>query len=145
MGLARQALDREYHLLNSDKGNLGALKELLAGKLSIYRPGADLRSPDDLIGFLSAFMTALPDANHEFTTVIESGDTIAFEGVGKGTFTQTLRTPQGPVPPNGNKLSLRFSGVIKVDGSGKIVHDAIYFDQIDMLTQLGLMPAPASA
>jgi ketosteroid isomerase-like protein len=48
------------------------------------------------------------------------------------------------IPATGKSLDFPFSAIFRVE-NGKIASIRLYYDQIDVLTQLGLMPAPASA
>jgi hypothetical protein len=51
-------------------------------------------------------------------------------------------TPQGEAPPTGRKAIVDAVEVATVT-DGKISKLYIYFDQVNMLGQLGLLPAPA--
>ncbi len=62
------------------------------------------------------------------------------EGRFVGTHKGDLQSPNGTIPASGNKLELRFADYFKVSG-GKITEQRTYWDQIEMLTQLGAMPA----
>jgi ketosteroid isomerase-like protein len=66
------------------------------------------------------------------------------EGVYSGTHTGVLATPQGDLLPTGRKLELRFRDVFQVK-AGKAVAHRLYFDNVEFLTQLGLMPQPAKS
>ena len=62
-----------------------------------------------------------------------------------GTHTGTWRNPDGAeVPATGKTLDFPFVGVFRVD-NGKISAIRIFFDQIEVFTQLGLMPGGSSA
>jgi hypothetical protein len=55
-------------------------------------------------------------------------------------------TPQGEVPATGREVALRFAVVVRGDvelGQARSVH--LYFDQLEFLGQLGLIPEPAAA
>jgi hypothetical protein len=65
------------------------------------------------------------------------------EGMYSGTHAGILTTPQGDVPPTGRKLDLRFCDVFQVQGA-RAVARRLSFDNVEFLTQLGLMPEPAN-
>lgn len=66
------------------------------------------------------------------------------EAVFEGTHTGTLNTPSGPIPATGKKVSVPFVTTSKIkDGRYRSFH--LYFDQVELMVQLGLMPAPATA
>ena len=53
--------------------------------------------------------------------------------------------PNGQViPATGRSLSVPYADVFEVEGD-RITSDRLYFDQVELLTQLGLMPDPAAA
>ena len=55
-----------------------------------------------------------------------------------------LASPAGEIPATNRRLNGRGVQLFKVDGD--VVTDTrVYFDQVQVLTQLGLMPEPAAA
>jgi predicted ester cyclase len=103
-------------------------------------PGARLRGRDDVLGFLQVFWEAFPDAHNEVVRVIAEGPIVAAEGTFAGTHTGTLRTPQGDVPPTGRRVEMRWSVACEARGD-ELASEHLYFDQLDLLSQLGLAPA----
>ncbi|MCW2615782.1 MAG: SnoaL-like polyketide cyclase [Frankiales bacterium] len=83
------------------------------------------------------FKQAFPDAPYEPVSQLESGDVAVDEGYLAGTHTGVLSTPEGDVAPTGRSLRLRSCDVLTVKG-GKAVSHRFYFDQLDLVTQLGL-------
>jgi ketosteroid isomerase-like protein len=51
-----------------------------------------------------------------------------------------LRGPAGDLAPTGRHVDGRYSGVYEFE-DGKISSFHLFFDQVDMLTQLGISPA----
>ena len=90
--------------------------------------------------FTGRLKAAAPDARLRVVTAIEDGERIAVEGVLTGTFTAPMQTPKGQAPPSGNAFALPFADVFTVAG-GLIAGHRVYYDQVDFLTQLGLLPA----
>jgi predicted ester cyclase len=87
---------------------------------------------------------AFPDARHEFTSIVEAGEDVALEAIWTGTHTGPLATPMGEIPPTTSRVEVPMLIVAKVR-DGLIASTHIYYDQVGMLSALGLMPAPASA
>ena len=85
------------------------------------------------------FFRAFPDWKAEFPSIMFSGDTIIFEGVGHGTFTGPMATPDGEVAPTGKSFKLRLVFLAKISPDGLIVEDRTYFDNLDFMKQLGLI------
>lgn len=102
--------------------------------------GMSLAGREAIDTFWNTWHDAFPD-NHLNTVGIygdERGGVL--EGRFTGTHTGPLRVPTGEIPATGRSVDVRFCEVHRVDG-GKIVDSHLYFDQLDMLTQLGQVPA----
>jgi predicted ester cyclase len=94
--------------------------------------------------FSQGFAAAFPDGKHTILSVVQDGDLAALEGVWVATHTGPMDTPQGTIPPTGARVELKFCGIGTIrDGKFASVH--VYFDQLSMLGQLGLLPEPAVA
>jgi ketosteroid isomerase-like protein len=88
--------------------------------------------------YLETFKRAMPDARAVIEHTVESGETVAVEGRFIGTHTGPLATDDGDVAPTGATVDLRFADLSRVR-DGKIVAYHTYYDQLGLLTQLGLM------
>lgn len=69
---------------------------------------------------------------------------LAVEGRVEATHTGTLVGPAGGVPATGLSLDMTFASLYRIEG-GQIVSVHAYWDQVEFMTQLGLMPAQAVA
>jgi steroid delta-isomerase-like uncharacterized protein len=89
-----------------------------------------------------AFVTAFPDGHFEVHRTLVDGDYVVTHWTGSGTNTGPLVTPTGQtIPPTGRKGMV--SGVtISEVKNGKVTRGWSYWDQVALLTQLGLMPPP---
>ncbi len=115
---------------------------------NLYAPDAvmiqaDLSSPvhgrEALLEYYRATFKAMPDWKVDMSVVAYSSDTIVFEGVGSGTFTGPLATPEGEVAPTGMKVSLKVVFLAKISPDGLIAEDRSYFDNLAFLKQLGVI------
>jgi len=106
--------------------------------------GAALRGSQASSGYAMAWLNAFPDARMVVRNEVITGDTIVQEFTFEGTHTATLHSPTGDIPATNKRLSGRGAQVLKVR-DGLIADTQLYFDQVDVMTQLGLMPAPAAA
>ena len=88
--------------------------------------------------YLETLKRAMPDARAVVERIFEAGATVIVEGRFVGTFTGPLASPDGDVAPNGAKVDLRFADVSRIQ-NGKIVSYHTYYDQLGMLTEMGLM------
>ena len=84
-----------------------------------------------------------PDLTMKFTTEVVEGDSVAVEWLMVGTQTGTLVGGPEPLPPTGKQVVIRGAAVFKVNSEGKLTQDTLYFDQLSMMAQLGLLPEPS--
>jgi predicted ester cyclase len=140
MGRAREAVERL--MTTYDCKDPAALVALYGPDALITRPGEGTMSPAAYARYFGVFVGAMPDFRHQLTNVVEEGSKAAFESVVTATFTGTLQTPNGPVPPTGNAIRFPEAGFIDVANDGTIVTDVSYADMSDLFVQLGLAPTP---
>jgi steroid delta-isomerase-like uncharacterized protein len=124
------------------------------GWAALYQPDVEWEAPggarisglEDLkVKYFDALLEAAPDRSSVVDALFAEGELVAEEGRYTGTHTGTWRSPDGVViPATGKSLDFAFSAIFRVT-DGKIASIRLYYDQIEVLTQLGLMPAPAAA
>jgi predicted ester cyclase len=138
LGKARETLTRLYDVEDNAKANLDVMSDLYSTGAEVFRSGNDQMSGEEFVDLYKAFAAALPDMSHEFVVVIEEGSLVAYEVIATGTFTGSFATGVGVVNGKGQKMVLRFAGILDVGEDGRIVRDYAYFDSAGMLKQLGL-------
>ena len=95
--------------------------------------------------YFDALLTAAPDRGSSDVMLVADGDHVVEQARYTGTHTGTWRSPDGvEIPATGKKLDFPFVGVFRVE-DGKISSIRIYYDQIQVLAQLGLMPGAESS
>jgi len=106
--------------------------------------GARISGLEDLKAkYFDALLEAAPDRVSIVDSLFAEGDLVAEEGRYTGTHTGTLRNPGGvEIPATGKRLDFPFSAVFRVE-NGKIASIRLYYDQLEVLTQLGLVPTPS--
>jgi predicted ester cyclase len=104
--------------------------------------GMKLKGPQAIKEFNQNFVTAFPDARVEAKNLFTAGKTVIVEGVFKGTHNGTLKTPMGDVPATGRKVEGEYVQIIEVD-RGLVKRSNLIYDQVQLMTQLGMAPAPA--
>jgi predicted ester cyclase len=92
------------------------------------------------MSWLGAFSDARLIVHHEFG----EGDWAAQRCTFEGTHDGTLSSPAGDIPATHKRLNGRCFQVFRVEGE-TVVETYLYFDQVQVMTQLGLMPEPATA
>lgn len=141
MSEARRVLERAIEFWNA--GDRETWAALYAEDVVYEAPGgqrisglADLKSK-----YFDALLTAAPDRSSRDVVLFVDGEYVVEQARYVGTHTGPLLSPDGvEVPATGKQFDFPFVGIFRVHG-GKIQSIRIYYDQIDLFTQLGLMPA----
>ena len=136
MGQARETMDRITDALVRGDGD--ALGRLYATDAVADSPDAGrLQGGAAIVEYMMGFRQAFPDMTWEPRYQYESGDTAIDEGWIVGTHQGVLSSPEGEIPATGRSIRLRECDVLTVrDGVG--VEHRMYYDQLDLASQLGL-------
>lgn len=119
-------------------------KQCYSADVILEMPGGmKLQGLEQVLQIESVFWAAIPDGRISRDTEFVAGDTVIAEGVMTGTQSGPFRMPQGEIPPSGNPINLRYASVKRVI-DGKIVEEHLYFDQMELMTQIGAIPAPGT-
>ena len=137
MGQARQVMDQLTAAIFG--GDPRALARLYAEDAVVVTPDeGTITGREAIVAYFTGFIGAFPDAKFEPIAGYEDGDAAIDEGVVVGTHTEPLQTPIGPVPPTGRQIHMRGCDVAVVRGDVVAEH-RLYFDQMELLDQLGLV------
>jgi predicted ester cyclase len=121
-----------------------ALLALHAADIKFNAPGGfTATNAKDATGFAMTWLKAFPDGKMKVRSEIVSGPWIVQEILMEGTHTAPLHAPTGTIPPTYKKVLGYGVQILRVENA-KIAEARIYFDQLDQMTQLGLMPTPAA-
>ena len=139
MGEARETMDRVTQAAMS--GDVETLRGLYAEDAVIETPDqGTITGRDAIVEWISGFQKAFPDLTYEPLNEYEIGNTAIDEGAVSGTHTGPLETPTGEtVPPTGKRVRVRETDLATVE-NGKVTSHRFYFDQMEFLAQLGLVP-----
>jgi steroid delta-isomerase-like uncharacterized protein len=143
MSAYRELLDRYVERYNASD---------LDGVMDLYADDAVQIMPDGIYEGWSAVRARLAqelegftELNHTVRSFIEQGDTFADEWTFVGTHTGPFRLPDGKeLPPTGKQVEIRGMEVVQVR-DGKIILNALYYDNLASMAQLGLIPEGAIA
>jgi ketosteroid isomerase-like protein len=134
---ARGVVERFYAAFDAD--DIDAATSLAADELEMIDPGlGTVHGPAPFRDYLATLRRAVPDAKAVIERTYDAGDAVIVEGRFVGTFTGPLSSPDGDVEPTGASVDLRFADVSRVT-EGKLISYHTYYDQLGLLTQLGLM------
>lgn len=119
------------------------LKSLIAPNARFSAPG-DVRlvGKDAIIGYTNSWMKALPDAKITVTNEIVSAPWIVQEFTFDGTHKAPLTGPMGTIQATNRKVSGQCVSITRFENDLS-VETRLYFDVVQLLTQLGVMPLPA--
>jgi steroid delta-isomerase-like uncharacterized protein len=122
-----------------DSGDINAAVSSCSDDVEVTDPGmGTVHGIAPFREYLGTFKRAMPDARAIVERFLETGDTVIVEGRFVGTHTGPLAGEDGDIPPTGRAVDLRFADVSRVT-DGKIASYHTYYDQLGLLTQLGLM------
>jgi predicted ester cyclase len=143
MTSTKEAADRHVKAFN-DKN----LEEFVGNEspdIEFVIPGGiTLRGRDQVREYMKLFWSAFPDIKVEATYQVIAGDTAVTEQTFSGTHTGTLRTPKGDIAATGKRVQGRQVAVQRVK-DGQVWSEHLYFDQMEFLSALGLVPNPTHA
>ena len=101
--------------------------------------GEPVRSLAEFVTLQQGFMTTFPDQHVRLDHMIAEGDHVAI----RATYTGTQSGPMGAFPASGNTVDGPFIAFFRIE-SGKIAELWVEWDNVDILTQLGLPPTMAA-
>lgn len=134
MGEAGELAVRYFDALSA--GDVDAAVALIADDGDFRSPMGQMQGKDQIRAFLGGFDTAFPGAQFEIARVIESGGSVAVEGVYRGTHDGPLLTPDGgSLSATGRDVSAPFVTMFEVTG-GAITSHRPYWDLAGFMAQL---------
>ena len=121
-----------------------ALHELHSDDIKFNAPGGfKATNAKDATAYAMTWLKAFPDGKMTVRTELTSGPWIVQEILMEGTHTAPLESPTGTIAPTYKKVVGYGVQLLRVE-NGKIAEARIYFDQLDQMSQLGLIPAPTT-
>ena len=139
---ARTVVERGMKAFNAH--DLEAVARDAAPDIESTAPGdIKLKGPQAIKEYNQNFVNAFPDARVEAKNIVTAGGTVIVEGVFTGTHDGTLKTPMGDVPATGRKVKGEFVQIFEVD-RGLVKRNSLLYDQVQLMTQLGLAPGAPS-
>ncbi|NIN72602.1 MAG: DUF4440 domain-containing protein [Gemmatimonadetes bacterium] len=122
--------------------NWDALDELVTEDFSRHSEataGPPVSSREEFIQLQESFLVTFPDQRVTIERLIAEGDEVA--ALAKYSGTQT--GPLGEYPATGRSVESTFLAFFRIEG-GRIAELWVEWDNVAMLTQLGLFPPPPS-
>ena len=120
------------------------LNELHASDIKFSAPGGfKATNAHEATAYATRWLKGFPNGKMTVRNEIVSAPWIVQEVTMEGTNNGPLEGPMGTVQPTHKHVVGKGVQILKVE-DGKIVEARIYFDLLDQMTQLGLIPTPAT-
>lgn len=122
-----------------------AMRQLNAENCVFEAPGdVKLEGREPVTQYAMAWLDAFPDARLTVHNELVDRAWVVQEFTFQGTHQATLSTPAGDIPATDRELKGRGTQIFRVEGD-TVADTRLYFDQVQVMTQLGLMPERATA
>jgi predicted ester cyclase len=139
----RSLLERYVELYNA--GDLDGVMDLYAKDSTQLMPDGTFEGRSAIHDRLAKELAAFSHIAHRYVSYVEQGDAFADEWVFVGTHTGPLQLPDGTeLPPTGKRVEVKGMELVRVR-DGKIVLDNLYYDNLAVAAQLGLLPQSVPA
>jgi predicted ester cyclase len=120
------------------------IRQLNSERAVLEAPGeVRLEGRDAATEYALAWLRAFPDARLTVKNELVDGEWVAQEFTFEGTHEDTMSSPAGDIPPTHKRLNGRGVQVFRVENDA-VSDTRLYFDQVQVMTQLGLMPEAAA-
>jgi steroid delta-isomerase-like uncharacterized protein len=122
-----------------EKGDIAAATCAFSKEVEIADPGiGTVHGVGRFREYLESFKRVIPDGRVIVQRLYDAENAVIVEGRFVGTHTGPLRGPGGDIQPTGASVELRFVNVWQIEDETITCHHT-YYDQLDLLTQLGLV------
>jgi steroid delta-isomerase-like uncharacterized protein len=143
MSANRELLDRYVERYNAN--DLDGVMDLYAEDAVQIMPDGTYEGWSAVRDRLAQELDGFTELNHTVRSFVEQGDTFADEWTFVGTHTGPFQLPDGrELPATGKQVEIRGMELVQVR-DGKIVLNTLYYDNMAVAVQLGLVPESAIA
>jgi steroid delta-isomerase-like uncharacterized protein len=142
MSANSELLDRYVELYNA--GDLDGVIDLYADDAVQNMPDGSFEGRDAIRERLAQELDAFTDVHHTVRSFVEEGDAFCDEWTFAGTHTRPLRLPDGTeLPPTGKRIEIRGMELVVVR-DGQVIVNTLYYDNLAVAAQLGVVPEGAT-
>jgi steroid delta-isomerase-like uncharacterized protein len=129
--------------LNARDGE--AVARLTGSEVELAAPGRPMvKGPQGVKDYYRSLFRAFPDGSTQVERLIGAETSVVLEASFSATHAGPLATVWGEITPTGRRVAARYVLVLEVDrGLIQSIHQ--YFDQVELLTQMGVAPARATS
>jgi steroid delta-isomerase-like uncharacterized protein len=143
MSANRELLDRYVERYNA--GDLDGVIDLYADDAVQKMPDGTFEGRSAIRDRLAQELDGFTDVNHTVRSFLEEGDSFADEWTFAGTHTRLFVLPDGTeLHPTGKRVEIAGMELVRVR-DGKVVLNTLYYDNLAVAAQLGVIPEGATA
>ena len=102
-------------------------------------PDVQVNSSEEFKKLQESFLVSMPDQQITIEMLIAEGDKVA----AYATYSGTLTGPMGEFPATGKSVDSKFMSIFRIE-KGRIAELWVEWDNLAMLTKLGLFPPPGA-
>ena len=136
----REAFEKGTETYNAH--DIDGFAEVLADDVVFRAPGGlGGQGKAVCVEFYRGWLDTFPNAHVEVNKLYIVDDVAVEEGTFTGTHNGVLHSPMGDIPATGRSVAVDYIHVLHFR-DGKHVSFDLMFDRLEMLEQLGLVPAP---
>ena len=142
MSSLRDLAEQGFQLYNA--GDVEGLVNLYTEDATLVTPWGTFEGRAAIHEAWRRDKAAFPDGTLTLDVLVEQGDTLADEWTIVGTHTGPLVMPDGTeLPPTGKRIELKGMELVQLRG-GKIAVHRLYWDNMAVAGQLGVLPGAAT-
>jgi ketosteroid isomerase-like protein len=143
MSANRELLDLYVERYNA--GDLDGVIDLYADDAVQNMPDGSFEGRGAIRARLAQELTGFTDVHHTVRSFVEQGDSFCDEWTFAGTHTRSFPLPDGTeLAPTGKRVEIAGMELVQVR-DGKVVLNTLYYDNLAVAVQLGVVPAAATA
>ena len=137
-----KALVHRFYEEVINRGNMAVVDELTSPNYVGHDPGfpQPIRGPEGLKQYFLVLRTAFPDLHLTIEDMVAEGETVVTRQTSRGTHQGDLMG----MPPTGQQMMVTGMAIHRL-ADGKFVESWINADNLGLLQQLGVIPAPGQA
>ena len=143
MSVYSELLDTYVERYNA--GDLDGVMDLYADDAVQIMPDGVFQGKEAIRARLALDLEACPTYHHTVRSFVEQGDSFCDEWTFAGTHDGPLTLPDGTqIPPTGKPVEIHGMEFCQVR-DGQLIVDNLYYDNLALATQIGLIPQAATA
>lgn len=143
MSFNRDLLDLYVERYNA--GDLDGVMDLYADDAVQQMPDGRFEGKAAIRERLAQELSGFSDVKHTVRSFVEQDDAFCDEWTFAGTHTSPFPLPDGTeLPPTGKRVTIDGMELVLID-DGKVVLNTLYYDNLAVAVQLGIIPQPAEA